>query len=152
MQALADELSQGDDAMRERRDREIDRVGGRPMPSPFSAKVVGVSFTTGYPDNLYHLDTIQVEAQQTGEPLAAILVREPDNPYDALAVAIHVPALGDEWGKIGHLTRPLAARLAPELDAGGRWSASVESVLIDPEYLDRPGISINCARMGEEQA
>jgi HIRAN domain len=135
------------DINRERRDAEIARTGERPMVSPFTAKVVGVSFVPSYPDNLYALDQAQIEAEELGEPLVVILVRNPANSFDANAIEAHVPALGDEWGMIGHLTRPIAARMAPEIDSGVRWSAQVVSVLIDPEHLNNPGVSVACARL-----
>lgn len=130
----------------EQRDREVARTAGRKMVSPFSAKVVGVSFVPGYPGNLLDLSAISDEARIEGEPLAAVLRRNPNNEYDPNAVEVHVPALGD-GGFIGHLTRPIVARLAPDIDAGGRWQAEVDDVLIDPDHMDRPGISINVKRM-----
>jgi len=129
----------------ERRDREVDRTRGRKMVRQFSAKVVGVSFVPGYPDNLLDLELADSKAQLNGEPLAVVLIRNPKNGYDGNAIEVHVPALGDN-GMVGHLTRPIAARMAPEMDAGVVWSAEVESVLIDPDHLDRPGISITCKR------
>jgi hypothetical protein len=131
--------------MTERRDREVARTAGRTMPSPFAAKVVGVSFVPAYPDNLHELQAVADQARLDGEPLAAVLRRNPKNEYDPNAIEVHVPALGDR-GFIGHLTRPIAARIAPEMDAGTIWQAEVESVLIDPDHMDRPGISINCKR------
>lgn len=140
------------DINRDRRDAELARRHNTRMPSPFSTKVVGVSFVPSYPDNLYALDRSAIEAERDGEPLVAVLVRNPDNEYDANAIQVHVPALGDEWGFIGHLTRPIAARMAPEIDAGLRWGGYVESVLIEPAHLDRPGISIRCVRVDEEDS
>jgi len=180
-----------EDVMRERRDAEIERQSKRKtgMPSPFEVKVVGVSFTPHYPDNLHQLDEIINGARRrdremmefgppmmngemaqyhaegewdaacqrlaTGdypatEPLAVVLVRNPDNEYDANAIEVHIPALG-EMGFIGHLTRPIAARLAPEIDSGTQWAAAVVSVLIDPDHMDRPGISIECVRAPEQE-
>ena len=140
-----------EDVQRERRDREVERSAGRKVTQPFACKVVGVSFVDAYPDNLYALDEAWSRSVlDNDEPLVVILVRNPDNPYDANAIEVHVPALGEEWGMIGHLTRPIAARLAPELDAGHEWRAQVESVLIDPDHLDRPGISIKCAPAQKE--
>ena len=129
----------------DQRDREVARTAGRRMVSPFSAKVVGVSFVPGYPDNLHRLSAASDAARLSGEPLAAILKRNPQNQYDPNAVEVHVPALGD-GGFIGHLTRPIVARIAPEMDAGDVWLAEVGDVLIDPDHMDRPGISINCKR------
>ena len=141
-----------EDVQRDRRDREIERSAGRKMKQPFVCKVVGVSFVDAYPDNLWALDQMWSDrVLDNDEPLVAILVRNPDNAYDANAIEVHVPALGDEWGMIGHLTRPIAARLAPEMDAGHDWRARVESVLIDPDHMDRPGISIKCAPAQEEE-
>jgi hypothetical protein len=127
------------------RDREVERTKGRRMPSPFSAKVVGVSFVPGYPQNLIELSAVSDSARLQGEPLTAVLRRNPKNEYDANAIEVHVPALGDN-GFIGHVVRPIAARLAPDMDAGGRWHAEVGDVLIDPDHMDRPGITINCKR------
>jgi len=142
-----------EDTMRERRDRELERQARHPsrLGSPFEMKVVGVSFTPGYPDNMHNLAAVQERAEASGEPLTVILVRNPDNDYDANAIEVHVPALGDRWGFIGHLTRPIAARMAPEIDGGTKWDAEVVSVLIDPLHMDRPGISIKCARAPEQE-
>jgi hypothetical protein len=120
------------------------------MVSPFAAKVVGVSFVPGFPDNLFALDRVATEAHMKGEPLTVILVRNPANAYDPNAIEVHVPALGERWAMIGHLTRPIVARMAPEIDAGVRWSAQVEQVLMHPDHLDNPGISIRCARQEEQ--
>lgn len=129
----------------EQRDREVARTAGRKMVSPFTSKVVGVTFVPGYPDNLLDLAQADVDAAAKGERLTAILRRNPNNEYDPNAIEVHVPAVG-EHGFIGHITRPLAARMAPELDAGITWAAEVSDVLIDPDHLDRPGITINCKR------
>lgn len=126
------------------------------LPSTFTAKVVGVSFTDGYPENLERLHEVASLRWLTSpgefagrdrepEPLAAVLHREPENEHDPNAVAIHVPA--SDVGHIGHLPRALAARLAPELDEGATWGCEVESVLIHPEHPDRPGISVRCWRV-----
>lgn len=138
--------------MAARRDQEIERTGHRRIATPFDVKVVGVSFTAGYPDNLYALDEAWTHRLlDADEPLPVILVRNPENEYDANAIEVHVPSLGEEWGMIGHLTRPIAARMAPEMDAGGRFVAEVVSVLIDPDHPDRPGISIHVDRAPEEE-
>ena len=129
-----------------KRDAETERTRGRKMVKQFSAKVVGVTFVPAYPDNLLDLELADSRARLDGEHLAVVLIRNPDNEYDSNAIEVHVPALG-EHGMIGHLTRPIAARMAPEMDKGILWSAEVESVLIDPDHLDRPGISIHCERM-----
>lgn len=144
-------MSTREEINRERRDAELERSGRRRMPGAFATKVVGVSFVPAYPDNLFALDRAAVEAEMSGEPLVAVLHRNPENQYDENAIEVHVPALGEEWGFIGHLTRPIAARLAPDLDGGATWCAAVESVLINPDHLDRPGISIQCRRIEEDE-
>lgn len=133
----------------ELRDREMARKTIAPLGSPFEAKVVGVSFRPAYPGVLFRLDEVWKENAQRDEPLPAILVRDPDNEIDRNAVQVHVPALGDDaW--IGFLTRPIVNRLAPEMDNGIRWAAEVVNVLIDSDWLDRPGISIKCYRLQGE--
>lgn len=116
-----------------------------PLVSPFSTKVVGVTFIPTYPYNLQALQDEWGEGHHE-EPLTAILVRDPSNTHDPNAVQVHVPALGD-YAMIGHLPRAIAARLAPELDAGGIWDAGVTEVLITPGHEDRPGIAIRLKRI-----
>jgi hypothetical protein len=128
------------------RDREVQRTAGRKMVSPFATSVVGVSFVPKYPGNLHALSEASDRARLDGEPLSVVLVRNPKNQYDSNAIEVHVPALG-EGGFIGHLTRPIAARMAPEIDAGETWIAEVGDVLINPAHMDRPGITINCKRI-----
>lgn len=138
--------------MRVQRDAAIERDHGKPLGvDAFSTKVVGVSFTPHYPDNLHDLAASQERAERNGEPLAVVLVRNPANNYDSNAIEVHVPALGQEMGFIGHLTRPIAARMAPEIDGGTPWAATIESVLIDPDHMDRPGIAIKCVRAPEQE-
>lgn len=133
------------------RQKELDRKVIPPLGARFATKVVGVKFRAAFPDNLWALDRAQHEADMKGEPLTVILVRDPDNEHDPNAVQVHVPALGERWAYIGHLTRPIVNRMAPEMDAGVRWDAEVESVRIHPDHIDNPGISIRCARHQEEQ-
>lgn len=137
----------------EQRRREHDRLDRRlrPITSGFEAKVVGVAFVPAYPSNLSSLRDAQEAAEASGEPLAVILVRNPDNEFDVNAIQVHVPALGDQDGFIGHLTSPVARRLAPQMDSGERWGASVVEVLIHPDHPDRPGISIRCAPAPQEE-
>lgn len=49
-----------------------------------------------------------------GDPLA--FLREPDNPYDGDAIAVHATRDGKLAGKVGHLPREEAAFLAPLVD------------------------------------
>lgn len=118
-----------------------------PMPKAFDVKVVGVTFVPTYPLNLHALAA--VAGNSTGnsiEPIAAVLIRNPANQFDANAIEVHVPALGNQ-AMIGHLPARVAERLAPQLDAGETWQVAVTSVLIQPEHEDRPGISVHVARV-----
>lgn len=112
------------------------------LPKGFTARLVGVAFTPGYPENLGRLEMLAVRSflhGQAPELIPAALVREPDNEHDANSVRVDVPALD---GPIGHLPRTLAARLAPRLDAGEIWRAEVREVMTDPNHPDRPGINV----------
>jgi HIRAN domain len=68
----------------------------------------------------HHADALGSEALAPGRPL--VLRRDPGNPYDASAIAVH-PAGGGE--QAGWVPRELAAEIAPDLDAGRPWSAVV---------------------------
>ena len=148
---MSDELA----SQRQRRQEmeRISRLGAAPLPSPFISKIVGVTFTEGYPENLHGLaallDSIERHPGSHGEGAPAIIVRNPDNSFDANACEVHVPALGSR-GMIGHLPAPLAARLAPELDAGGIWQGHVVEVLVHPDHDDRPGITVKLERIEED--
>lgn len=131
------------------REKESNRTHVGPLPTKFDLSVVGVSFQPAYPGNLYELEKIHFLAEDRGEPLVMVLIREPDNPFDGNAIAVHCPALG-EMGKIGHITRPLAGRLAPLLDAGQRWEAWLTQLRFDPNHPERPGIDIG-ARLVENK-
>lgn len=78
-------------------------------------------------------------------PVAVHLYRNPDNPHDANAIEVHVPKLGRR-SMIGHVPRDVAARLAPLIDQGETWEASLVAVLIEPEHPDRPGALIAVER------
>jgi len=68
----------------------------------------------------HHADALQNERVEPGSALQ--LRRDPDNPHDPNAIAVH-PTDGGE--QVGWVPRELAAELAPELDAGKPWSAIV---------------------------
>lgn len=131
--------------IRSTREKELARNYVPRLPPDFTTKVVGVSFVPAYPDNLYSLEQHWLNAELVGEPLAAVIVRNPDNAHDPNACEVHVPALGEK-GMIGHLTAPLAARLAPELDAGELWQGVVVGVRLDYDHLERPGLEVRLER------
>jgi len=108
--------------------------------------VVGVSFVSTYPDNLHRLGRLVAEADAFGEPLVAVLKRNPANKFDTNAVEVHVPALGS-LGMVGHVSKETAARLAPLMDADVPFRGSVAAVRVDPWHPDRPGVSVSIERI-----
>jgi single-stranded-DNA-specific exonuclease len=80
--------------------------------SAFNTKVVGVSFE-GRQDIVAGLT----------DGAALDVRRDADNPHDANAVAVFYGTL-----QIGFLRRAIAARVAPKIDAGERYTATVTAV------------------------
>jgi hypothetical protein len=68
----------------------------------------------------HHAEALASDAAQPGRPLE--LRRDPGNPHDENAIAVHGAGGGDQ---LGWVPREAAAELAPELDAGRPWSAVV---------------------------
>ena len=66
----------------------------------------------------HHAEAIASDAVAPGSPLE--LRRDPENEHDPNAIAVHAGA-----AQVGWVPREVAAELAPELDAGGAWSALV---------------------------
>lgn len=115
------------------------------MTTDRMVRVVGVSFVQpGYPQNLLTLRDL-IDANTTPEPLAAILIRNPDNPHDANAVEVHAPTVG----MVGHIPRDVAAQLAPMLDGGVRVAASVEAVWVKDGHEDRPGVDVRLSAVDD---
>ncbi len=79
----------------------------------FYTKVVGVTFEDRQ---------AVVRALVPGDPL--VLQREPDNPHDPHAIQVATPA-GEQ---VGYLSARLAARLAPSVDAGARYAATISQI------------------------
>lgn len=133
----------------------------RPVTT-LTTKVVGLTFVDGYPTNLHNLATIHADTQRhalgwtdtpTGDGhVHATLIRNPDNQHDPNAIEVHIPTLGRRASMIGHIPRDLAARLAPSLDRGDDWQATVSAVLVDPEHPDRPGLEVTIQRVAETAA
>ncbi len=118
------------------------------MLTKFTTKVVGVTFGDNYPDDLHALSDLYALPGQ--EEIAAVLIREPDNEYDANAIGVHIPSLGRERCQIGHIPRNLARRLAPELDDGRHWLAQVEEILVTPGQEHQPGCLLRCWPVPDE--
>ena len=133
-----------------------------------SLRVVGMSFTKGYPDNYYRLRDLcesrqlaaisdgksdwlddhddafvggEPEPDAVGEPVEVLLVRNPFNKYDGNAIEVHIPTLG-RTSMVGHIPRDIAARLAVRMDDNQKTTAVIDAVLISPENPDNPGLSI----------
>jgi HIRAN domain len=66
----------------------------------------------------HRAEALATGAAAPGRPLT--LMREPDNPHDPNAIAVHAGGQA-----IGFVPRELAEAIAPELDAGRAWSAVV---------------------------
>ncbi|MEY2517163.1 MAG: hypothetical protein QOJ89_4521 [bacterium] len=65
----------------------------------------------------HHPEALRSDAVAPGRPLE--LRRDPGNEHDPNAIAVHA-ACGEQ---VGWVPRALASELAPEIDAGGSWSA-----------------------------
>lgn len=128
------------------------------LPDQFKTKVVGVTFVPGYPGNIFRLNDIATKRFLTApakfgqvtdpEPLPAVLIRNPNNEFDANAIEVHVPALGNQ-GMIGHVPRTVAERLAPLIDGGEQWQASITMVQINPDHPNNPGVQLTLDRVNQ---
>ena len=99
--------------------------------------VAGVSHRTGYPANLR-----QIAKHPNGDRrfLDCELVREPDNPHDRYAVAIHTT--DGVRGKLGYVPASLARKVAKQIDRGDDYEHVRASVYVDPEHPNRPGVRV----------
>jgi hypothetical protein len=113
----------------------------KPAPS-FTVKLVGVTFQTDYPDNLFDLEELVDWAEARNRTIPLQLYRAPTNVYDANAIEVHHHKIG----MLGHLPKHLAERVAPEIDNGTKWSAYAEQVVISGEAPDQPGLKVRCKR------
>lgn len=69
---------------------------------------------------IHHTEAAQAADLRPGRPVD--LVREPANPYDANAIALHAPGAADPFG---YVNKQNAARIAPRMDAGTQFAAVV---------------------------
>ena len=95
----------------------LQTLGKTGVTLPFSKQVflMGTSVAgTGY-----HEAATEAESLKAGDRL--ILKREPDNPYDDLAIAV----LGENGAKLGYIPRNQNSVLARLMDAGKRISAEI---------------------------
>lgn len=104
------------------------------------AIVAGTGFLTA--SGVSRADNIRGHCR---DGMAVKLAREPANPHDTNAVAVHITAGGWLFGQrtyeIGYLKAPLAARLAPIMDAGTKITGKVVSHYA-PRDMDFPRVSI----------
>lgn len=97
--------------------------------------VVGVSFVPGYPGNILELSkTVNLASS---ERVFVSLVRNPDNPYDSNAIEVRL-----DNKMLGHIPKEIAARIAPTMDNGAFYTATVFQVRISPENPRNPGLDI----------
>jgi hypothetical protein len=86
---------------------------GSPELAARGLRVVGVAGAARH-----HAEALASDAAEPGRRLE--LRRDPANPHDPNAIAVH----GDGGGEqLGWVPREVAAELAPELDQGRPWSA-----------------------------
>ncbi len=91
---------------------ERDRFATIGDAAEFYTKIVGVTFEGR--QNI-------VAGLLPGSPL--VLVREPENPHDSHAVAVHYGTL-----RLGYLRREIARHVAGNFDSGVRYTADVGSI------------------------
>jgi hypothetical protein len=100
------------------------------------ARLTGVSFVAGYPRNLLDL----VERIGHDGALLADVVRDLDNPEDLNATGVEL-----EGRRLGWLPRPIAADVAPRIDAGAKMHAVVWRIAVDLDHRDKPGVDVMLA-------
>lgn len=97
-------------------------------------RVVGVSFIDDYPTNLHRLAIVHTHRRSDIE---VALVRNPNNPYDNNAIEVRYMGY-----MTGHLSKEVAATVAPLLDVGAEITATVFQVRISPENPNNPGLDL----------
>lgn len=109
-------------------------------PDFFSAKVVGVTFSKNYPNNVFNLAKLFVDGE-----IVASLVRDKSNVHDSNAVRVDIK--GETYG---HLPRLIACVLAPEIDAGIKWFAVATDILVSMDNANQPGLKLLIWRNNNE--
>jgi hypothetical protein len=62
-----------------------------------------------------------------------VLLREPENPADPLAVSVWLLEGGRPRWRLGYLDRTVASRIAPRLDAGVEVEAELDGWVEEPD-------------------
>ncbi|MES0872865.1 HIRAN domain-containing protein [Sinimarinibacterium thermocellulolyticum] len=83
----------------------------------------------------YHAGERLWALMQPGDPLQ--LVREPTNPYDPRAVAVHF-----QGQRIGYLPRAENTAVAQMLDRGERLAAHIQALALDADPWKRVRVSV----------
>jgi hypothetical protein len=123
-------------------DRDSGRFLARDDPS-LAARGLRVAGIAGA--GLHHADALQSE--DVGPARSLELLRQPENPHDPNAIAVH--AAGGE--QVGWVPRDLAEELAPEIDAGRPVSAVVLREQRRSPRDPRHGLTMLLARAGAIQ-
>lgn len=97
-----------------------------------NGKVVGVTFVSTYPNNLFEIQKKLLESPL--EWIPAAIRRNPNNEYDRNACEVLC-----NGRMIGHLPKETAAIVAPLLDAGRGYDFHITHVGVSPDQPDKPG-------------
>jgi hypothetical protein len=81
----------------------------------------------------YHVTPVKLQAISEDTPLRAKLVREPENPADRNAVAIHLDERPYKDFKVGYLAREVAIEIASRMDRGKLEPREVWLIEVDPD-------------------
>jgi hypothetical protein len=104
---------------------------GAPELAAAGLRVAGVAGAARH-----HAEALASDAAAPGRPL--VLRRDAGNEHDANAIAVET---GD-GAMLGFVPRELAAELAPDLDAGRPWSATVLRELRGSPRDPRSGVTM----------
>lgn len=105
-------------------------------PDAFAFRLVGVTFAPTYPLFVHAIADLAAAGRL---PVKVSLERDRDNPHDRNAIAV----TSKTYGRIGHVPRHVAARLAPAIDSGMSYSARITEAVVHPDHPDNPGIQIH---------
>jgi len=101
--------------------------------TPFKVNVVGVTNREGYPDNLRAIQDV------TGHE--CLLQAEPDNPYDANAVAVTV-----DGSLCGYLPRTVAKKVTETMAAGAYFAILSWKIKMHNPASQLPGMELTLKR------